>query len=214
MQTIKDILEIIYFISGPVIACVAFKALEQINEAKKQVEEARASRIIGTKREGYKIAADKCDYFMTVIIPLINNLDTQVKSNKITFFEKSQVEITADKIKISPCFQNDEERKKVFNLPNLDLLNPLESFSLFFTSGVADENVGYLTIGKTYCTTVKKYLPLIAGLSNEKYFLNILKLFKIWNNRIEKENLEKEKQVIENKLDKNENYSVKLIGID
>src|SRR5690554_5656423 len=154
MDKLKDILEIIYFISGPVIAYLAFRALGQINEAKKQVTETKESRIISSKREAYKIAADKCEYFMLTIIPLINNLDKSIKDNGVTFFDNSKVEITNGGIKVKPQFKDQQEIEKVFDLPNLELFNPLESFALFFTSGVAEEKVGYLTLGQTYCNSV------------------------------------------------------------
>ncbi len=214
MQTIKDILEIIYFISGPVVAYFAFRALEQINEAKKQVTETKESRIINSKREAYKIAADKCEYFMTTIIPLIDNLDKAVKANGVTFFEKSHVEITTDGIKVKPFYKDQDEIGKVFSLPNLELFNPLESFSLFFASGVAEEKIGYLTIGSTYCNTVRKYAPLLVTISDGKHFNNTLHLFKIWNARQEKENLEKEKKRIDKQLSENKSISIKTIGAD
>lgn len=214
MQTFKDILEIIYFVSGPIIAFFAFKALGQIKEAKKQVSETKESRIVSSKREAYKIAADKCDCFMATIIPLINNLDKAVRENEITFFEKSIVEISNDGIKVKPRFKDKEEIDKVFGLPNLELFNPLESFSLFFASGVADENIGYLTIGQTYCSSVRRFLPLIVMLSKDKHFVNILYLFRIWNSRIEKEKLEKEKKRIDKELLENKDYSIKSIGTE
>ncbi|MBX2947634.1 MAG: hypothetical protein KF704_00030 [Crocinitomicaceae bacterium] len=214
MQTIRDILEIIYFISGPVVAYFAFKALGQINEAKKQVTETKESRIISSKREAYKIAAEKCEYFMTTIIPLIDNLDRAVKESGVTYFEKSQVEITTDGIKVKPFYKDKDEINKVFNLPNLELFNPLESFSLFFVSGVAEEKIGYLTIGSTYCNTVRTYAPLIVTLSNEKHFNNTLYLFKTWNARQEKENLEKEKTRIDKQLSENKSISIKTIGAE
>lgn len=214
MQTIRNILEVIYFISGPVVAYFAFRALAQINEAKKQVTETKESRIISSKREAYKIAADKCDYFMTTIIPLIDNLDRAVKASGVTYFEKSQVEITADGMKVNPFYNDKEEIVKVFSLPNLELFNPLESFSLFFVSGVAEEEIGYLTIGNTYCNTVRKYAPLLVTLSEGKYFKNTLFLFKIWNARLEKENLEKEKTRIDKQLSENKSISIKTIGAE
>ena len=105
IDKLKDILEIIYFLSGPVIAYLAFRALGQINEAKKQVLEAKETRIINSKRDAYKIAAEKCEYYMTTIIPLINNLDRAVKENNITFFEKSAVVIDAEGVKVKPEYK-------------------------------------------------------------------------------------------------------------
>lgn len=212
MQTIKDIIEIIYFISGPVIAYFAYRALGQINEAKKQVNETKESRVISSKRDSYKIAADKCEYFMTTIIPLMNNLDRAIKENGIIFFDNSNVEMTNYGIKVKPNFKDEDEINKVFALPTLELFNPLESFSLFFTSGVAEEKVAFLTVGRTYCRSVKEYLPLIVMLSEDKYFINIIHLYMTWNSQIEKEKLENEKKRIDEELLKNKSISIKSIG--
>ncbi|WP_319482473.1 hypothetical protein [uncultured Draconibacterium sp.] len=214
MQTLKDFLEIIYFVSGPIIAFLAFKALGQIKEAKRQVAETRESRIISSKREAYKIAADKCDYFASKIIPIINNLDKAFKENEFTFFENSIVEMTKDGYSVKPYFKDKDEIDRVFALPCLELFNRLESFSLFFTSGVAEDNIGYLTIGHTYCNTVRKYLPMIIILSDNKHFANILILYKTWNSRIEKEKLEKEKKRIDDELVKNKDFKIKSIGTE
>lgn len=216
MDTLKDILEIIYFISGPVITYFAFRALGQINEAKKQVLEAKETRIINSKRDAYKIAAEKCEYYMTTIIPLINNLDRAVKESNITFFEKSTVIIDNEGIKVKPEYKDKEEMEKVWTkLPNLELFNLLESFSLFFCSGVAEEKIGYLTLGVTYCRSVKRYLPLIVSLSNNnKHFANTIQLFRIWNGRLETEKLEQEKKLIEKALDSNKSITIKSIGTE
>lgn len=214
MQTIKDILEIIYFLSGPAVAFFAFKALSQIKEAKKQVEETKNSRIISSKRDAYKVAAEKCDCFLNIIIPHIDNLDRAIASQGTTFFADSRIEMNKSEIKVKPAFKNVEDVRAVFNLPILEVFNPLESFSIFFTSGVAEEKIGYLTVGQTYCSCVRRFLPLLIIISGEKHFLNILNLYQIWNSRIEKENLESEKAKIDKKLSENVSIIVKTIGLE
>ena len=212
MEILKNILEIIYFLCGPLIAFFAFKALEQISETRKQVNETKENRLISSKRESFKIAAEKCEHFMTTIIPLINNLDEAVVESKVSFFEKSETILTKDGINVIPRFKDKDEVSKVFDLPNLELFNPLESFSLFFVSGVAEEKVGYLTVGHTFCSTVKKYAPLLVRLSDETYFNNTLKLFSIWSHRIEKERLEKEKTKIDKALNESKEITIEAIG--
>ncbi len=199
MQTIKDILEVIFFICGPLVAYFTFKVLGQINESRMQDKGTKLSQIINSKRESYKMAAVQCSYFNTTIVPLIDKLDKTVKANGITFFEKSQVNFVSDIIKVKPFYQDNEEKNKVFNLPNLELFNALESFSMFFASGVASEKIGYLTIGTTYCNAVGKYAPLLATLSDGKHFNNTLYLYKIWNARQQKEQQDKEKRKIDKK---------------
>jgi len=212
METVKSILEIVYFLSGPLIAYFAFKALGQISETRKQVNETKETRQISSKRESFKIAAEKCEYFMTTIIPLMNTLDKAVKEADITYFDKSIVKITPEGINVKPHYENEEEVDKVFNLPNLELFNPLESFSLFFVSGVAEEKIGYLTVGQTFCGTVKYYLPLLVQLSENKHFNNTLALFSIWHQRMEKDRLEKEKAKIDKALNESKDVSIDAIG--
>lgn len=215
MQTLKDILEILYLISGPVIAVFAFLGLRQIKEARNQVDEAKKGRILHSKREAFKIASEKCEYYMEKIIPLFDELDKNIQENKIDFFERTKVTIINNEIKTFPEFKNKEEMSKVISLKVGDILNPLESFSLFFINGVADEKIGYLTIGHTYCYSVKRYLPIILPLSsNKKYYKNIIQLFLIWYSRIEKERLENEKNKIEDELSKNQDAHINPIGTE
>jgi len=211
METTKNILEIIYFISGPVLAFFAFMALRQISETKK-------SRIISSKREAYKIAADKCEFFSLHIIPLINNLDDVVRERGITLFKKLKIEITSDKIHVEKFLKDNEETDKIFSIiPQfLDLANQLDSISLFFVSGIADENIGYLGIGEIYCETVKKYTPLIVLFTREvpQDSNSLIDLFTIWNARLEKDRLEKEKKIIDIQLRDIKESSIKTIGTE
>ena len=212
MENLKFIVEIVYYLSGPVIAYIAYKALEQVKETKRQVSETKESRIISAKRDSFKIAADKCEYYMSDIIPSIDNLDKAVRENNIDFFESSRIEIHSDGIGASAPFKDDEEFDKVLELPFLEVFNPLESFSLFFTSGVADEKVGYLSVGHTFCDTVEKYAPLIIILSGNKHYNNLLQLFTLWHGRIEKERLEKERAKIDKELNSTSNVVIDTIG--
>lgn len=215
MQSIKDILEIIYYICSPVLAFFAFRALGQIREAKLQVSETIKSRVLSSKREAYKVAADKCEYYLTAIIPQINVLDKFIEEKDITFFDKSSVKINKDNIQVKAVFKDEAEAELVYViLPCLEVFNPLESFSLFFISGIADEGIGYLTVGTTFCNSVKKYLPLLVLLSDGKHFTNTLRLFRMWNSRLEKELLEKEKSRIEKKLNENPTITIKNIGTE
>jgi hypothetical protein len=215
MTELRTILELIYFVSGPFLAFVAILGLRQIKEARNQVIEAKSSRILSAKRDAFKIAADKCTYYMEIIIPLMNNLDASIKEKKVTFFEKSVVTLGTDNIKLKPHPLTEQEKETLYSLPLTELFNPLESFALFFTSGVADEQVGYLTIGHTYCNYIKEYLPILVILSKDRsHYNNIMRLFFIWQGRKEKQRLESEKKKIEKELSGNKEIIVKPIGTE
>jgi hypothetical protein len=214
METIKLILELIYFISGPLLLVVAWKGLKQIIEARNQVEETKKSRVISSRREAFKIAAEKCEYYYSHIIPLQNILYKEIDNKKITFFENSEVVIEGDKILTKSKYANDEELELIWELPTLEVFNAMESFAIFFTSGIADEKVAFLTVGNTYCFSVIRYLPHLMMLSDKGSYKNILALFITWHNRIEKQKLEQEKEKIENKLSKTTEKTVKPIGTE
>ncbi|MCM4170960.1 hypothetical protein DHD32_05685 [Arenibacter sp. TNZ] len=214
MLIVKNILEIIYLISAPVLVYLAYRGLRQIDEAKNQVLATKESRIINAKRESYKIAADKCEYYLTTIIPLINILDRAIRENNIEYFEKSTVTMTKNGMVTKQIFKDEDERFKILDLPTLDVYNRLEGFSIFFVSGVADEKVGFLTIGNTFCYSVKIYLPHLLRLSGQKYFNNVLELYSIWYNRLEKERLETEKSNIDKALNENNEIIIKTIGTE
>lgn len=214
MDKIKDVLEIIYFISTPLLVLFAYKALGQIKMAKDQIEESRTSRKLNSKRESYKLAAEKCDHFLNILIPQMNSIDKKLEKEESKFFDKSEVIIDNENIIVEPSTTEPEALVKlILDIPILDLLNALEGFAVFFVSGVADEKVAFLTIGRTYCNTVRKFLPLIVPLSdNGEHFVHTLKLFTIWNSRIEKDNLEKEKAEIDKKLKKTQSVKINPIG--
>ncbi len=138
----------------------------------------------------------------------------KLEKKKITFFDNSRVEISGDKITVKPNYADDAEYDLVWNLPILKVLNSLESFSLYFVSGVADEKIGFLTIGPTFCNTVKRYLPHLIDLTENDNFSSIIQLFTIWNARIENNKLEKEKERIENELNKSKPKSINTIGTE
>lgn len=213
METTKEILEILSLISGPVIAVFAFFGLRQIKEARNQVIEAKQTRITSAKRDSFRVAADKCTYYFETIIPLIDAIDKEIDSNGIKYFEKSKVTIENNTIKVDPFYEA-SDFEKIKKMSFVKILNPLEGFSLFFTSGVADESIGFLTVGQTYCGSVKKLLPILAPLAGDKYFKNTLQLFLMWHSRLEKEKLETERQRIDKQLSKTMTVSVKPIGTE
>jgi hypothetical protein len=214
MEKLRTFLELIYFISGPLLLYIAYKGLEQIKLGRIQVNETKEARIMMAKRDAYKISAEKCEYYTSKIIPDIDNLDAEIKAKNIKFFDNSIVEISGDKITVKPNYTDDAEFNLVWELPVLKVFNSLESFSLYFISGVADEKIGFLTIGTTFCHSVKKYLPHLIDLTEDNDFSSIIQLFTLWNARIENNKLEKEKERIENELNKSKPKSINTIGTE
>ncbi len=86
MEKLRTLLELIYFISGPLLLYIAYKGLEQIKLARIQVNETKEARIMMAKRDSYKISAEKCEHYTSKIIPDINDLDDEIREKKNHFF--------------------------------------------------------------------------------------------------------------------------------
>ena len=214
METLKDVLEIIYFLSGPALVIAAFYGLKQIKITASQIKEARKTRVLNSTREAYTIAGEQCKYYMETIIPLLNKLDKIIDDKNLEYFEKSEIIIDEDKLGVKP-YVEDNALDKVFEecLEELHtVINYIEGFSVFFVSGVAADNVGFNTLGRTYTRSVKKLLPIIIPFGSDGSFNHTKSLFVTWNSRIEKEALLKEKAEVEEKIKKQKTITIDPIG--
>lgn len=214
MENLKEILEIIYYLTGPALVIVALIGLKQIKIAAEQIKETRESRKISSKREAYKIAAEQCKYYLETIIPILNKLDEIIEEKNLEYFTKSEISITEESIGIKP-YLNDNALDKVFSscLEEFSTaINLIEGFSVYFVSGIAAENVGYKTLGRTYTRSVKKLLPIIIPFGKDKSFEHTKSLFFTWNSRIENEKLLKEKIDVEERIKKQKILTINAIG--
>jgi len=207
METIKSILEIINYLSAPVLVFLAYKGLEQIKVA-------RETNKINSKRDAFKIAAEQCNTFKDIVIPYAKNLSDEIKKKDIKFFEMFDVKIDGNMLKVQPKQKiPDEEYDKLDSLEHLIAFhNSLEGYALYFTSGVAEDLIGFNTTGKAFCNMVEQYLPLLAVDFNGGNYKNIKKLYFHWHKRIETEKILLEKNRLEDKLKANKTVDFKSIG--
>ena len=205
MAVVHFILESLFFVSGIALTIVAGIGLRQLTIAK---DIARTD----AHRESLKLAADQCLHYMNYIIPAQDALDVAVKSKKIAFFAKSQAEVKDDTVKVtSTATGADKGALETIAKEFLAAFNPTEAFAVFFFAGVANERVAFSAVGTTYCNNVRIYLPLLMIL-RPGAFANTLKLFFLWNSRLESERLRTEREEIDNKLAKIQNKFIKPVG--
>lgn len=216
LTELKYWLEIAYLISGPLIAVIAYLALGQIRLAKKQLEEQKKSLSITSKRDALKLTADQITMYGEKIIPLQNALDEKLNAEGVEVLEKFRVEFESGAIKVIPPKEEIKfEDFTCFAKEFIAVANTMESFSTYFASGVADEKVAYLSLGSTFCSSMKKMTPILIPLGNNgRRFSASLRLYSIWGSRLEGEALEKQRNEIDKKLKSKEQVSVKVLGED
>lgn len=185
-----------------------------------QLKIAKDTARLNAQRDSLLLSASQCDSYLHNIIPLLNALDAAIKEKGITFFEKAEVDIRGDSIRIRPNLENDGlitemNKLKTIVRETLEAFNAMEAFALFFVSGVADETVAFSFVGKTYCNSVGKYLPWVVTLSQDGgYYRSMIKLHLIWHARSERHKLLKDRNRIEEQLNSVRDKFIKPVGTD
>lgn len=204
MTAVHSILESLFFLSGIALAVLAGIGLRQLTVAK---EIARTD----ATRDSLKLAAEQCAHYNHHIIPMIDALTHAVEANNIVFYDKSQVEVKADKVKVTSTAMPEDIRALIqVGTEFLTLFNAMDAFAIFFLAGVADEKLAFSAVGTHYCQIVRRHLSHL--MIHKGGFDNVLQLFFLWNGRLESLRLQMERQEIENNLQKIQNKFIKPVG--
>lgn len=193
-ESARAVLELVYFVSAPVLAVLAGVGLRQIKVA-------RDTAKMHARREALSIAAQQCDHYLTDIIPLQNRLDDAIEAKGITYLEAAKVSVDHEGVRVNfnwpPDFLDQVQRIMPDLMP---VLNSMEAFSVFFVSGAADEQVAFSSVGVPFCDSTRPLLPDIVPYLEAGYFRNLFKLFMIWNTRIESDKLLQQRDELEKLL--------------
>jgi hypothetical protein len=201
------ILEWLFFGSGIALTIVAVIGLRQLTIAKNTAR-------TNAKREAFRLAADQCAYYMEHIIPLNNALDEAVRRHNIVFFDESSVEVDGNRVKLKSTATRADVLAVIRIAVELTALyNALGAFSVYFTSGLADEKVAFSAVGTTFCNGVRNFLPdIVTWTGEQKYNRNIIKLFLLWQGRFDAQKLAAERRKIDEKLDAVKDKFITPIG--
>jgi hypothetical protein len=211
LSILHTTLELLSFVSGPVLVVVAILALKQISIAKGDVQ-------VRSRREAASLATTQCQRYYSEIIPLLNELDELINQKEIPEYRGEIADFCQDDILKNPTWaikwlSKTDDLLKLW----IQVLNSLESFAIYFTTGVADEEIAFSTIGLSYCNTVKKLYAFIATgriKGKNKHFEHIVTLYKLWSSRLEKYNLEDQLDEMQSKIKSIKVKTIKPIGTD
>lgn len=214
MDKIKFFLELISLASTPIIAVIAYFALDQIKIAKEQLIEQKKALKISSKRDSLKLTADQVSLYCNTIIPLQNIFEEKKTREHRELLNSFKIDFEDNAIKVTPPKQDVDFTTFIqISKELVAVANAMESFSTYFVSGVADEKIAYLSLGSTFCDTMNKMAPILIPLSNGgRRFSSVLDLYSIWGSRLNSENLLKQKTEIENKLKTHSDFSIKVVG--
>ncbi|MES2594003.1 MAG: hypothetical protein V4662_01635 [Verrucomicrobiota bacterium] len=200
-------IEILYFLAGIVVAIAASVGLYQLVLTKRAAQ-------ANAKSEAFRIAAQQCEFYLTRVIPLMNELDAAAKAQGIISFGEAHVEFRGGKLH-ARVKQPAEITDKCIAIaePFTIAMNALEAFAVHFTTGVAADIPGFSCIGRTYCRNVEKLLPELIPLAKSGFYTNIVKLYAIWHARNEKARIEQQKIILDRRNNDIKDVEIKTVGL-
>lgn len=206
MTYLLQILQGLYFLSGIGLFVAAIIGLKQLTIAKETAK-------MNAKRESLKLANSQINFYLTDIIKLQDILDDEIEEKDVRIYKNAQFIIDGKKITVK-LNSSKEEFKKITTItkPLLNVLNAMECFSSFFISGLADEEIAFKAVGKTFCNTARKLMPDLVLHAPGGYHTDVLDLFLLWNARLEKRDLQKKKETVEERLSKIDNKTITPLG--
>jgi len=204
---VRQALELLYYISGIVIAIAAIRGLRQLTITRDISRE-------NAKREAYKLAADECRHFAQDIVPLGTTLHNHINEKNIQSFAHPSFVVTRGEIeKHNFNLMILQKEIPIITLDLITYLNAMEAFAIFFASGVAAEEIGYRETGTSFCSAVERYMPAVWAMRqvNVRYESTV-RLYEIWHARQEAEKISKQMKALEEAAKRLPKETIKPIG--
>lgn len=181
--------EILYYLSSFGLLIVAIIGLKQISLG-------RQIAVVNARRDALKVSAEQCKLYSDTILPFSSTLRSNQLYQLYTGFLSFSVKDST--IYVTPKDSKIDVDKYLVSLDSnfLRFFNAIESFSQYFTSGLADEENAYECLGNVHLSIASPYIPLLALRDQarcEHNWRNTLKLFVTWYARQQLENIEYKK---------------------
>ncbi|WP_422103161.1 hypothetical protein [Vreelandella sp.] len=219
---IRDWLEILYFVSGFVMMILFGFGLWQLKLAKDQISLAKdqlqtSKNIFKTqsKRAAIEAAVVECRRYSETVVQDSLALDKYCKEHEITLFDDVVFKKTEDGFSIDPSDVKKEDVVKLAEAEDIvnRYINGLESYALFFLSGIADENIAFHTNAKEFLESAERGFKIFPFTNIDQDDAEPIKvLYFLWHKKLEAKRLKIEQKNIEKKLSGYKDKSIKPIG--
>jgi hypothetical protein len=198
---IRPYLEVLYFLSGVALAIGLALTYKQLALLKADV-------LNRSQRAAAERAIEASDLYFGQYISLTKAYFDAKQQNKIKSYKGPVGDFSYTSL---PNELKAECIKRLSLREWLPALNRLESIAARFTSGVADESVGFKIFGRTFCATVEDQYDLIALSRREApfgYWSNIVELYKTWSPRLTRAELAVARDALDAKLSSMQTHSI------
>jgi hypothetical protein len=206
----RAILELLYFLSSVGLLIVAYWALDQLTIAKTDI----ATRV---RREAAKETALQLNHWATEIIPTMDNMWRARRATNFPHFpcsmERFDLEEMAEKLPLAVNHNNAVDAfKDPIHAEARTLIvksaNMVEASAMYFMTGVADEQIAFMSLSPTFCDFVEGTAFYYCGTRNKDQLNRweyTIGLYRKWSQRRAKHDLGARHRTLSEELDKASN---------
>jgi hypothetical protein len=205
VETIRPFAELLYFLSAVGLLLVAVYGLKQLHLLKEDIR----TRNTRAARER---ALESATIYAHEFIPNYNKYYAALKEANLVLYEGSIGDFSANSLTLAEK-QQALARMKLLPGPGLYAFNSLDLIASTFVHGVADDNVGFRTIGRAFCGTVANNYDIFA-LWRSAHYDATERLYQIWRTRLTKEELEATRTKLDQDIAKIEEETLEQIQPD
>jgi hypothetical protein len=210
-MSFKEYVEIVSNIAQPllvVLGCFVFAQIKLAKDDLRTRSKREAATAAAELAERYRkeILTAQSEYYKLVRSKNFSVTGINLESLSIKDFYTEEVQDLSTEHK---QYNNDllaffQSNRDAFNACQ-DVLNSLESFAINFTKGIADQEIVFTAISKSYCQFVERSFPMLCFLRHKdqfNFYENVVELYCEWSNMIKATGLTFKKNSINGELDK------------
>lgn len=206
-EKVHRLLESIYFIAGITLAALAGVGLRQLQLTREGIDLTRQLAEQGQARESLRLATEQCAYYGEHIVSAQQSFLEKIRKvngkyqhalQTVNLVEPSFT-VVGNTIQI-PNFKLSDVQREMAELEPYVFMNLLEGFSIFFVSGMANEEVGYYETAIPFIEQMQYFMPcfLATRMEGRGRYISAITLYERWQKRYITEHL----TVIRDNIDK------------
>lgn len=193
LQQVRPWAELLYFTAGIVLAGVGVYGLQQIRLMKRDME-------IRSQRAAREKAIEYISRYFAEFVPLQNRSFADSTNQGLKSYDGPLGDFTM--ASMSPGDR--AQAFKRFRLNSwMPAFNELQPIAAAFVYGVADDQLGFQTIGRTFCATVASGYDILCIARNDsscRHYQGIVDLFRRWEPRLTKSELTVRREHVDRQL--------------
>jgi len=146
------------------------------------------------RRAAVELAARECARYGSELMKQVAELLQEIDKSGCEYVQHCKVIKDGSQVRLdtSAVTEVDKQKVKAHGAKITCVLNSLEGFAIPFTSGVADDQVGFVECGRSFVNSFEDNFSLYYTFNLQHYFKSSQALYWRWRNQIDREELERQ----------------------